>query len=717
MALHQNPIVKKNINEAGFITWHDELSKAAAFKKMAKALDNFDGIYHTVGTIGNQYQNIDTRTSVRSPFTRNDYEYFRPTEQIPRLQKGIISSCMSAYEKIGIVRFVIDMMADFACQGIRLTHRDKATEDFYNQWWKQVRGPERSERFLNMFYRTANVIIKRSTAKLEPNMIQRWRRASAAPGELEIPENSSPDLDPEQPFIPERLEVPWRYTILNPLTLNMIGEELSMFSGDPYYTVQLPTKIFNMIKNPKNPIEQALVDTIPADIINGARNNQREIPLDPKKIITMHYKKDDWSVWATPMLYSILDDLIMLEKMKLADLTALDGAIHHIRIWKLGSLEHKIVPTDAAVQKLANLLLNNVGGGSMDLIWGPAIELFETSTDVQKFLGSDKYGPVLTAICAGLGVPLTVAGASDKGSYTNNFISLKTLIERLMYGRNALTAMWRKEIEIVQRAMNFRHPAQILYDNMNLSDDASEKMLWIQLADRNVISDQTLQEKFGEIPEVERARIKKEFQMRKDETMPAKISPFADASPDISYKKIALQRGLIGPSDLGIEGHPVMELLAPKAIPEQSPRGQPGQGRPKMSTDKTKRKTRTPKPNVKAEEFIEIAMWANQIQKEISDLINPIYFEKVNKSDLRSLTSAESRVLEQYKFTLLSNLEPFDTFTEEKICNDLDVYTDLDALKEEFVNKFVNLHSHSPSTAELRQIQSYAYAIFNIDEE
>ena len=47
-----------------------------------------------------------------------------------------------------------------------------------------------------------------------------------------------------------------------------------------------------------------------------------------------------------------LDDIIMLEKMRLADMSALDGAISNIRLWTIGNLDHKILPNKAAINKL-----------------------------------------------------------------------------------------------------------------------------------------------------------------------------------------------------------------------------------------------------------------------------------------------------------------------------------------------------------------------------
>ena len=95
----------------------------------------------------------------------------------------------------------------------------------------------------------------------------------------------------------------------------------------------------------------------------------------------------------------------------------------------MGSLEHKIAPTKAAAAKLAQILGNNVGGGTMDLVWGPDIELLESKTNVHNFLGEGKYTPHLNSVYAGLGIPPTLTGTFGAAGTTNNFISLKTLTQ------------------------------------------------------------------------------------------------------------------------------------------------------------------------------------------------------------------------------------------------------------------------------------------------
>ena len=112
------------------------------------------------------YLDIEPNRSVRPAFNRSDYDAFRPGETIPTRQKKIMSMCMSAYDKVGIIRNVIDLMSDFASQGLVLVHPNKNIEKFYRKWFSQINGADRSERFLNYLYRCGNVVVTRRTAKV-----------------------------------------------------------------------------------------------------------------------------------------------------------------------------------------------------------------------------------------------------------------------------------------------------------------------------------------------------------------------------------------------------------------------------------------------------------------------------------------------------------------------------------------------------------------------
>jgi hypothetical protein len=483
--------------------------------------------------------------------------------------------------------------------------------------------------------------------------------------------------------IMDKREIPWKYTFIDPVFVDVTAGALSSFVSNKTYELQVPPSIRKIINSPKTEAEKLVIANLPPQIVEAAKI-KKGYPLDPNKTLVFHYKKDDWQAWAYPMIYAIMDDIAVIEKLKLADMAALDGAISNIRIFKLGSLEHKIAPTKAATAKLASILGNNVGGGTMDLIWGPDIELLESNTNVHNFLGEGKYVPHLNAIYAGLGIPPTLTGTFGAAGTTNNFISLKTLTQRLQYGRDVLVEFWEQEIALVQKAMGFKYPAKIEFDRMDLSNEDSEKALLVQLADRNLISDELLQTRFGVDPDIEKNRLNREFRERESDRMVKKSGPWFDPQLDNSLKKIALQTGIVAPSQVGLEldkkksgEKNAMELKTPSIpglsgkptrlandSPESLP-GQPGQGRPKNSTDQEKRKTKVFSPQTGAG----LMFWALKAQDKINETINPVLLNFYNKKNLRSLSAAETKEAEEIKTKILFSIKPFEKMTEETILN------------------------------------------------
>jgi hypothetical protein len=676
-----------------YVTWGDGdiNDKRKALTEASKGLDEFGLIDKTTAGTGSRFRdfsNLDGPTSGRPGLTRSDYDFFRPDEAVPNQIKAIFYRADLIYNRVGLVKNVIDLMGDFASQGIRLVHPNKRIEKFYRKWFEKVRGEERSERFLNNLYRIGNVVINRQTAKISLKVADSLYRTVAGPDLI---------VNTEENENIEKREIPWKYTFIDPTCVDVIGGPLSSFVSDKRYAISIPASLRKIINNPKNDAEKSIIDKLPPTIIEAAKTKKPYL-LDLDKTLVFHYKKDDWKTWAYPMIYSIMDDINVIEKLKLADLAALDGAISNIRIFKLGSLEHKIAPTAAAASKLSNILQNNVGGGTMDLVWGPDIELIESKTAVHQFLGEGKYTPHLNSVYAGLGIPPTLTGTFGAAGTTNNFISLKTLTQRLQYGRKVLTAFWKKEIEIVQKAMGFKYPAKIEFDRMDLSNEEAEKALLIQLADRNIISDELLQRVFGFDPDTEKTRLNRENRERDSERMVQKAGPFIDGNFENSMKKMAMQLGLATPSQVGLELDPKkkgeMNAVEVKTayppipkIPNQLPvntnttkiPGQPGQGRPKNSKDSQQRKTKEFSPQTGAS----MNVWASSAQDQIGDIINPTLLNFYNKKNMRSLSSSEYNEAEIIKTKILFNIKPFSRVTEQLV---LDTFASID--NEDSINKY-----------------------------
>jgi len=663
----------ETINQEAYVTWGDDLtSKQEALNKSSESMSEYTVIERAsaMRRYGLDYSNLDTNTSGRPGLTRLDYDFFRPDEAVPRQIKFILKKAEDIYQRVGLVKNVIDLMGDFAAQGIRVVHKDKKIEKFYRKWFNKIRGKERSERFLNNLYKSGNVIINRQTGKLSLKVVKDLYKSIAKPDLF---------IDSLDTLNIEKKEIPWRYTFIDPIYVEVAAGSLSSFVEDKRYELVLPGTLRKIINSPKTESEKQIIAQLPQQIIEAAKF-RKNYPLDPDKTLVFHYKKDDWQRWAFPMVYSIMDDITVIEKLKLADMAALDGAISNIRIFKLGSLEHKIAPTKAAAAKLAQILGNNVGGGTMDLVWGPDIELIESKTSVHQFLGEGKYIPHLNAVYAGLGIPPTLTGTYGAAGTTNNFISLKTLTQRLQYGRDILTEFWTNEIILVQKAMNFKQPAKIEFDRMDLSNEEAEKALLIQLADRNLISDELLQTRFGLDPDMEKSRLVREKKERKSKKMIQKAGPWHDPNPENALKKIALQSGIVTPSEVGLPLEPKKEgeknslelkqALTPTKLAKDSAEslpGEPQQGRPKLSKDSSKRSPKQFSPQTGAK----LILWANQAQEQINDIINPIMLDFFNKKNLRSLSSDQSKELDRLKTGLFLSLKPFCIISSETIVSNM----------------------------------------------
>lgn len=666
------------------------------------------------------FVNHDTNISVRSDYNRTDYEYFRPSDTVPKKQQEIIGLCMEAYQKVGLVRNVIDLMGDFGSQGIRLQHQNPSVQQFYNTWWQKVDGQERSERFLNQLYRCGQVIVRKSNGVVSTFEQKKWKRGVG-----------SREVKPEK-IKTNKNEIPLKYRFLNPLNLEVVGEDLAQFVGEPVLGLKINTKLRTAVSralSKSDKLSEAakkIISKIPKDILKAIKDGARVIPLKPEQIEVFYYKKDDWMLWANPMCYCVLDDILMLNKLKLADISALDGAISNIRLWKLGIIgdgpNNSILPTKSSINKLRNILANNVGGGTMDLVWGPELSFEESNSQVWRWLGSEKYQVTISAIYEGLGIPAPLRAGSGAGSTnTGNFVGLNTLIKRLQYGRDQLVKFWTKELKYIHKAMGFPDtPPQIIFDFMALADEAAERKLLIDLWDREIISDETIVEIFGRKPNVEKARVKKEMSDRTNEKMPYKASPFHNPDKEHEYRKILLQGGGVAPSEIGIDlndrkpGEKTRIEQMDEVKKKYDPVGQPG--RPNNITETTKRKQKpTEKPSTNAS-FINMFMWANSAQEEISHISTSSLLYSFGKKDIRSLSKSEFNQMERIKLKLLFNLEPFEEITSEKIykglSNNLKIDNEIYGIIKTLTKQFISKNNRQPNIEEVRQIYSSSYALY-----
>lgn len=697
-------------NQPMFVSWENEAERVKAMENLALyQISENPGRERAKANRGIPgYKNVDLNINTRPTFTRDSYEYFRPEEATPKRRKDIINTCDSAYYQIGLIKNVIDLMGDFACQGIKIVHKDDKAQKVFEKWADKIRLRERSERFLNILYRLGTVGVMTNYATVNNIDIK----------------NIQDFIDPKEIIIDKNRptgEIPWSYTFLHPNTIEVIGGDMSLFGSSKInYGLTIPETIKKRIINPSSIEEASIISSLPPEVVQAAKTN-KPYPLK-ENFSAYFYKKDDWEQFPKPMIYAILDDVMMLEKLKLADLAACDGAISSVRLWRLGDLDNKIMPTPAAISKLSEIISNNVGGGSYDLIWDCTLDFKESSSDISKFLGEAKYIPTLNRIYAGLGIPPTLTGSATASGFTNNYISLKTLTERLEYGRSILVSFWNTQMKILQKALGLREPPQVIFDRMTLSDEAAEKNLLLGLVDRQIISEQTVRDRFGEINDIETARIKREEDKRAKEEIPSKSGPYHNPQTKEELTKMFVQQGSIAPSEVGItlkDKKPGEKTLMDikGANDAKKAKGTPGDGRPVGKKDTTKRKTKVIRPRTMGS-LLETVMWAKKTQDTISAFVMPRMLSMYGKSNARSLTDQQLSSIEKIKFDLLSSIEPFSEVNDETLSNSLldNKENPINAVYNKLVADYINNNQKQPTIDEIREIRAYSYGIYFNEE-
>lgn len=691
----------------------------------------------------------NANTSIKSNYTRDDYNYYNGNEASPRSYEQKILLSMRAYDNVGIVRNVIDLMADFTCKGVQIVHPNMAEQKFYNEWWNYVDGDLVSERFVNYLYRMANVPVVTSYGKVPVKVVNEWSKSQGTVPYV-VTNQDIKDLT-YQPIKYEIRRIPFKFTFINPLSLQVIAPELAVFTGKLAFGLRINNALRSAMSRAQfmfpNASYKEMMDLIPAPIAAAIQSGKTLVPLDNDNLSMYYYRKDDWDVWAKPMISAILEDLIMLEKMKLADISALNGAISNVRLWKLGKMEgdnpnNWIIPTRANIAKVRAILANNVGGGTIDLVWGPDIDFKESATQVHHFLGPEKYQPVLSNIYDGLGVPFGNTGES-KGM-TNSFISMQTFVERLEYGRRVLQNFWNEQIKKVQLAMGHNKPAMVTFDQINLGDDTTYKQLLLGLVDRDLLSSESVLENFGYQDVIEKIKIKRDNKKRAAGALPPKTgafnTPVSDpASQKHELKKMMVQSGGVAPSQVGVDLPPAQPgektpnqisheqnleigkqkgefgVQQAKEKAKQKPIG--SAGRPNKAKDSQKRKMKRPPVQTKAsEDFFSTFMWGYAAQKEISDIVTPVLLAQAyNKPNVRSLSVAEKEEVETVKFQIFSQLEPFSEITSDVILDiaqtGLTANPNVTSATKLLLGIFKQQNEREPDLNEMHQIQASGMAL------
>jgi hypothetical protein len=408
-----------------------------------------------------------------------------------------VKVCLDVYKTVGVCKNIIDLMSDFASEGVRFVHHNENQQKFWTKWGEHIRLFDRCERYMNNLLKAGFVTIRRVNQK-----------ASIFP-----------------PYVESKVSktIPSDYIFLNPLQVEIYGNEQE---GGHVALFRIPTA--NSLTTVSE-IDKRLLKKLSPAIAQARKDGKNYIVLDPNETWIDFWKKDDYEVYADPFHFAAVPDIAFYEKTRAMDVAAMEGIINSIIIWKLGTQLNNgkvLWPDKAAFDKLNNLLEQARGGGTADVIWGPFIETEAIYPPIDKILGSEKYDFIKNEILSDFGIPQILITGQGQGSYSNQFLAVKSLIEKLEYLRERFSQWINNEITIVAEKMGWKELPLIDFEYMNLRDETNLQRLVIQLFDRNIVSKETTLEFFTNSWAVEKMRISREKEEEvKDENLTA-VNPY-----------------------------------------------------------------------------------------------------------------------------------------------------------------------------------------------
>lgn len=646
-----------------------------------------------------------------------------------------MAMAVECYKSFGVIKNVIDLMCNFASEGITVQHPRKNIRRFYQRWFEISDIPGRVKDILRAYYKTSNVFIYTTFGDIDKAAYDRMRSTKGADFyPRSFSDTSDPSNDEKLEEIDEQLkkpaekrQIPWRYTLLNPFQMELVG---SKYFGEQKWVFvldEITASAADSKKARKESVPESAVEYLDRSDINippefKKLRNGRVVELDQGKLWTLHYMKDDHEDWADPMVWPVINDVIYKNKLRAMDMSVCDSVINAITVFKIGNLKEGFVAPPEHYDKLSELL--RTPSAAMTMVWNDALEIESNYPPVEKILGVQKYESVDRDILAGLGISEVIVNGRG-GNYSSSFLSVRTLLERLEEGRREVEKWLNKQLRMIAAIMGHRDVPTVKFGQMSLRDEQAEKQLVLGLLDRNVISIEAVHEMFGFNFDVERERLKTEKEIEENEEIFVKHGPFVDPMTDVDEaEKLDIQQEQMDKDrDFQRENMDIerknrqqemkfkmqtekQKLQIMKKKQNQKPNGRP----PGVRTPHSKKRDTKPKGMA----FINTKIKADKRYTEIEDYLTNLMIETRGVKFKKALSKEDRLMLEELTFAIFSAVDVWEPITPEQIktmatshmCDSSVIESASEAAKA-----FIELHGREPDTAERREIRVTAKTI------
>jgi hypothetical protein len=391
-----------------------------------------------------------------------------------------------AYFNFPVLRNVVDVMTEFSCGKIHFKGGSEKSRSFFRAYTKKLNLWHFNDMFFREYYKTGNVFIFRVVGKMDDDDISNIKKMFGAT---------------DSPF--SSYKIPVRYIILNAADVESGGG--ASFLSARYFKILNEYEI-QRLKNPTSEEDKEVLKALPEEIKtqikqskDGYGSGQVLVPLDPKNLRSVFYKKQDYEPFGAPMAWPVLKDLAAKEEMKQIDMAIARTMQQMMLLVTAGAEPDKGGINKAYISSLNELFKNQSVGRVLVADYTTKAQF--VIPDIAQILTPEKYQILDTDINVGLN-NIFVGGEK----FANQSAKVEVFIERLRHGREAyINNFLQPEIKSICDEMGFRDVPCAEFEDFDMQDQGLMTKLYVELAKIGYL---TPQETFnaintGELPDDE----------------------------------------------------------------------------------------------------------------------------------------------------------------------------------------------------------------------
>jgi len=481
-------------------------------------------------------------TSPNSTLMRRDRAAtINPTDKYIHLEGGLnpfyynnalidiqysIQLCQQAYWNVALVRNTIEIMTELCDSRIYLQGGNSTSRKFIGTWLKRINLESLKEQFFREYHRSGNVFLFRFDAKFNTNDSQTLSEIYGAD-------------------VSKLSGIPLRYVMLNPARIRT--NNTVIFQNSQYFQMLTPIEM-EKLRYPKTKEDKMLFDSLDPETKQKIKNNIIPyIPLDQEHLYPIFAKKQDYEPFAVPSVFPVLEQInahIEMQRVDQALARTLDRALLLITN---GAKKDEGGINPQTLSTLQRLFQNE--SVSRTLVADYTTKAEWVVPDIQELLGPEKY----TELNRQINIGLNALFFNDNEKFANTSVKTKIFIERLSAPRKKFLQFLQNEVNRVCDIMNFKTYPELIFEDIQLKDEAEFIRLFTRMAELGILTPQQFFTAIdtGKLPDTSQPEYIQEIQKYTDQRGDGLFLPLVGASMQDPNGEGATGAGPSGPTSPG----------------------------------------------------------------------------------------------------------------------------------------------------------------------